>query len=100
MALEARSGRTEHSEPRARFQRLTRLESAADSWLESRPWLDTPLLPAAVLLTLVVCFVVLRVLVAGDGDISTFVQAGRDFTNPAQVHHGLAVRSGPGYDGQ
>ena len=58
------------------------------------------MVPAAVLLVLATGFVLVRLAVAAHGDISNFVQAGTQFTNPAAVAHGLAVRAGAGYDGQ
>jgi hypothetical protein len=79
---------------------VQRLDDGLRAWVSARPWLDTPLLPAAVLAVAATSFVVLRLLVAGHGDISTFVQAGSQFSDPARVPHGLAVRPGSGYDGQ
>jgi len=58
------------------------------------------LLTAAVLLVAASAFVLVRLAVAAHGDISTFAQAGAQFTDPARAPHGLAVRSGSGYDGQ
>jgi hypothetical protein len=65
-----------------------------------RPWMNSPYLPAGILLVLAVVFVLVRLAVAGHGDISTFVQAGTDFVNPVRAPHGLAIRPGSGYDGQ
>ena len=80
--------------------RLSRVEPRARAWLSERPALDSPLAPAGILLIAATCFVLLRVLVAGHGDISTFVQAGSQFVDPKLAPHGLAVRPGSGYDGQ
>jgi hypothetical protein len=52
------------------------------------------------LLILAVAFVLVRLGIAAHGDISVFVQAGTQFVNPSRAPHGLAIRSGAGYDGQ
>jgi hypothetical protein len=77
-----------------------RIESKVRAWFADRPALDAPLLTAGLLLVAASAFVVVRLAVAAHGDISTFAQAGTQFADPARVPHGLAVRSGSGYDGQ
>ena len=84
----------------SRIRVVGRVEDRVSNWSSSRPWLDTPILPGAVLAVAATAFVVLRLLAAGHGDISTFVQAGTQFAARSRVPHGLAVRSGSGYDGQ
>ena len=79
---------------------LHQYESLGRSFVEHRPRLNSPLVPAGVLLVLATGFVLLRLAVAAHGDIDAFVQAGTQFTNPAAVPHGLDVRAGAGYDGQ
>jgi hypothetical protein len=79
---------------------LPRAESFGRSFLEARPRLDSPLLPAGILFVLAIGFVLVRLAVAAHGDISNFVQAGTQFADPARAPHGLAIRSGSGYDGQ
>ena len=79
---------------------LRRYESLGRSFVDDRPRLNSPLAPAGVLLVLATGFVLVRLAVAAHGDISNFVQAGTQFSNPAVVPHGLAVRAGAGYDGQ
>ena len=78
----------------------SRVESEVRTWFADRPALDAPLLTAGVLLVAASAFVLVRLAVAAHGDISTFAQAGAQFTDPARAPHGLAVRSGSGYDGQ
>jgi hypothetical protein len=56
--------------------------------------------PAVILVILATASVLVRLAVAAHGDISTFVQAGTQFVDPANAPHGLAVRSGAGFDGQ
>ena len=79
---------------------LHRYESRGRSFVDVRPRLDSPVIPAGVLLVLATGFVLIRLAVAAHGDISNFVQAGTQFSNPTAVPHGLAVRAGAGYDGQ
>jgi hypothetical protein len=81
-------------------ERLRRYEDRASSFVAGRPWLDSPWVPAGTLLMLAIAFVLVRLAVAGHGDISTFVQAGTQFVESAKAPHGLAVRPGAGYDGQ
>ena len=79
---------------------LHRFESVGRSYVEERPRLDSPWLPAGVLLILAAAFVLVRLAVAAHGDVSTFVQAGTQFVDPTKAPHGLAIRSGAGFDGQ
>ncbi len=82
-----------------RTSRLGELELLAHDWVAARPNLNTPLLPAAMLLVIALCFVILRLIDAAHGNISTFVQAGSQFTSASEAPHGLAIGS-RGYDGQ
>jgi len=79
---------------------LHRVESVGRSYVEERPRLDSPWLPAGILLVLAAVVVLLRLVVAAHGDVSAFVQAGTQFVDPTKAPHGLAVRSGAGFDGQ
>lgn len=57
------------------------------------------LLPAAGMLAAAVLFVAVRLLVVGDGDISSFVVPGDDFV-ARSIADRVAVIGGDGYDGQ
>ena len=62
----------------------------------SRTWLEVGLAAAAI----AIIFVLLRLVVAADRDVSQFVVAGTAFADPATVPAQLHVFEGLGYDGQ
>jgi hypothetical protein len=66
----------------------------------TRPSSATPSRVAAVALAAAIVFVVLRLVVAADGDLSRFVVAGTLFTDPAEAPASLHVFDSDGYDGQ
>jgi hypothetical protein len=61
---------------------------------------DRPAAPAVFTIVASVGFVLVRLLVAGHGQVSRFVMAERAFADPAQVPPGLAILPRNGYDGQ
>lgn len=60
---------------------------------------DRPVVVAAVAGTAVLVFACARLALVGDGDITTFIVAGADFTDPATTGD-VRVVGGTGYDGQ
>jgi hypothetical protein len=61
---------------------------------------DRPAAPAVIVLAVAVVFIVIRLIVAGRGQLSRFVMAELPFANPARVPRGLVVLPKNGYDGQ
>ena len=70
---------------------------AAPHWAADRVGRWTPVAVALVAGAVALAFVVLRLALAADGDITRFVVAGRTFVEPG---HGVHVFGSTGYDGQ
>jgi hypothetical protein len=63
-------------------------------------WTDRPLVVGLIALTWGLCFVLARLLLAADGNITKFVRAAAPYTHRDRVPTGLFVFPSDGYDGQ
>ncbi|CAN5547948.1 hypothetical protein BH10ACT2_BH10ACT2_24510 [soil metagenome] len=82
------------------FLGLIRPKSASGADLLRKAEQIRPRTIGIVTAALALLFVVARLLVAADGDISRFVVAGNVYTNAAQLQPAIHVLDSAGYDGQ
>jgi len=82
------------------FLGLHRPKSGSGAELFRKPEQIAPRTIGFVVGAIALLFVVLRLLVAADGDVSRFVVAGSLYTDAAKVQPVIHVLDSPGYDGQ
>ena len=89
------------------FLRIGRVPTTIPRQLDVSPlrarlvrWADSPVILAAVAALAAVAFVLLRMAVAGHGNIASFIIVGKGHVDRATLAHGVPVFPVVGYDGQ